>query len=255
MLGVMSIVMLSGFYTFLSHRQHQKNPNDSTIPSWSQLADGITKIVTVHPRSGERWLWIDGKATAIRLFVGLGVAILGAVILGMLMGCLGICEAFFLPPLSLFAKVPPTAILAVFFVLVGIDLNMYIAMIGFGVIPSLAMSIQLSVKEVPNELIFKPYTLGASHCEVAWNVIFRHVLPNIIDATKMFIGPAMVYLIAAEMLCAGEGMGYRIRLQSRLLRMEVVYPYLAILAISGFSLDYFLRRLQVWLCPWFATRK
>ncbi|MHA2279845.1 MAG: ABC transporter permease [Promethearchaeota archaeon] len=171
------------------------------------------------------------------------------------MGCLSYCEAFFIPPLSLLAKVPPTAILAVFFVIFGTDLNMYLAMIGFGVIPALAMSIQLSVKEVPNELIYKAYTLGASHFEAAWNIIFRHVLPNIIDAVRMFIGPAMVYQLAAEMLCASEGMGYRIRMQSRLLQMEIVYPYLAALAFFGFGMDYFLRRLQARLCPWFLIKK
>jgi len=64
----------------------------------------------------------------------------------------------------------------------------------------------------------------------------------------------MVYLIAAEMLCADEGMGYRIRLQSRLLRMEVVYPYLASLAAFGFGMDYILRRFQAWLCPWFLKK-
>jgi NitT/TauT family transport system permease protein len=254
-LGIASVVLLLGFYTFLSYRQHKENPQDSTIPTWRQLGHGIATIVTEHPRSGERWLWIDAKATVIRLFVGLGIGVLIAVILGMLMGCFAVCEAFFLPSLSLLAKVPPTAILAVFFVLVGTDLNMYIAMISFGVIPALAMSIQLSVKEVPNELIYKAYTLGASHSEVGWNIIFRHVLPNIIDSMRMFIGPAMVYLIAAEMLCADEGMGYRIRLQSRLLRMEVVYPYLAMLAAFGFGMDYSLRRLQAWMCPWFLIKK
>lgn len=255
LLGAVSIAVLLGFYTFLSYRQHQKNPQDSTIPTWHQLADGIEKIVTEHPRSGERWLWVDGKATAIRLFIGLGIGVTIAIVVGMVMGCLGIGEALLLPALSLLAKVPPTAILAVFFVLVGTDLNMYIAMIGFGVVPVLAMSIQLSIKEVPDELIYKSYTLGASHTEVGWNIIFRHILPNIIDAVRMQIGPAMVYLIAAEMLCADEGMGYRIRLQSRLLRMEIVYPYLASLAVFGFGMDYILRRLQARMCFWFLIKK
>jgi len=254
-LGIASVIVLLGFYTFLSHRQHVKNPTDTTIPTWSQLGEGVQKIVQVHPRSGERWLWIDGKASAIRLFSGLGIGVLAAVILGMLMGCLSVCEAFVIPSLSLLAKVPPTAILAVFFVLVGTDLNMYIAMIGFGIIPALAMGIHLSIKEVPDELIFKSYTLGGSHAEVAWNVILRHILPKVIDAIRLQIGPAMVYLIAAEMLCADEGMGYRIRLQSRLLKMDVVYPYLAALAAFGFGMDYTLRRLQAWACRWFQMKK
>jgi ABC-type nitrate/sulfonate/bicarbonate transport system permease component len=60
----------------------------------------------------------------------------------------------------------------------------------------------------------------------------------------------MVYLIAAEMVFGDVGFGYRIRLQSKLLDMSVVYPYLALLAIFGYLMDYTLRRIELWLCPW-----
>ena len=66
----------------------------------------------------------------------------------------------------------------------------------------------------------------------------------------MAIGPALVYLIAAEMVVGDVGFGYRIRLQSKLLNMDVVYPYLALLAAFGFTMNYLLRLLQRKLCAW-----
>ena len=45
--------------------------------------------------------------------------------------------------------------------------------------------------------------------------------------------------------------GYRIRLQSKLLNMSVVYPYLALLAGFGFTMNFLLVRLQRKLCPWY----
>ena len=62
----------------------------------------------------------------------------------------------------------------------------------------------------------------------------------------------MVFLIAAEMLFASEGFGYTIRQQSRLVNMNVVYIYLAILGLSGLLFDWILVRLRRWLCPWFG---
>ena len=138
-----------------------------------------------------------------------------------------------------------------FFVLVGTDTSMYIAMIAFGILPALAMTVYLAVKEFPEELQFKAYTLGASHMEVIWAVIFRYVFPKLIDAVRLVIGPAIVFLIAAEMLVGDVGFGYRIRLQSKLLNMNVVYPYLALLAAFGFGMDYALKLLQKKLCPWY----
>jgi len=64
----------------------------------------------------------------------------------------------------------------------------------------------------------------------------------------------MVYLIAAEMVVGDEGFGYRIRLQSRLLNMGVVYPYLAMLAMFGYVMDHGLRVLQRVTCPWYSGK-
>jgi len=211
LLGLLSIVVLVGAYTCISHRQHVKNPEDTTIPSWSQIREGIVQATEVNPRSDDRWLLVDAKATALRLFLGLFFGVVGSLVLGLLMGCFAPVEAFLYPPLAFLAKVPPIAMLSVFFVLVGTDTNMYVAMIAFGVLPTLAQTVYLAVKDVPKELLYKGYTLGASHVEVIWNIITRAVLPKLIDAVRLQIGPAMVYLIAAEMVVGDAGFGYRIR--------------------------------------------
>jgi NitT/TauT family transport system permease protein len=255
LLGLLSVFFLLGGYTYLSHRQHVKNPDDTTLPSWSQLKEGVVTAVEPNKRSGERWITVDLAATLSRLFLGLMCGVLGAVVLGLLMGCFPAIEAFLAPPLSILAKVPPTAALAVFFVLFGTDLQMYVAMIAFGVLPTLAQSVYLSVVELPDELLDKAYTLGASRMELIWNVVVRAVLPKMIDGVRLLIGPAMVYLIAAEMVCGDVGFGYRIRLQSRLLNMNVVYPYLAVLAGFGFTMDYLLRLLQRFCCPWYSEQE
>jgi len=91
--------------------------------------------------------------------------------------------------------------------------------------------------------------------EVIWTIIFRYVLPKLIEAVRLVIGPAMVFLIAAEMLVGDVGFGYRIRLQSKLLNMSVVYPYLAMLAAFGFLVDYGLRELQRRICPWYEGQR
>lgn len=254
-LGVLSVLALLIVYTGISYWQHRRNPDDTTIPTWSQLAGGVKQIVEPNPRDGERWLVVDAKATAVRLFLGLLCGTVGAIVLGLLMGCYSVVEALLVPPLSLLAKEPPTAMLAVFFVLVGTDTEMYVAMIAFGVLPTLAQTIYLGVRDVPEELLDKAHTLGASQMEVIWNVIARAILPKMIDVVRLAIGPAMVYLIAAEMICGDVGFGYRIRLQSRLLNMNVVYPYLAILAAFGFALDYVLRLVQRACCPWYVQQE
>lgn len=254
-LGAFSLFFLLLCYTFLSYRQHKENPDDTTIPTWSQMAKGTVKIFEVNERSQDRWILEDAKATTLRFFLGLGLGVALAIIFGVHMGCFSCVESVLVPPLSVLAKIPPTAALAVFFVLVGTETKMFVAMVAFGIFPALAISVYLAAKDVPEELLHKSYTIGATHLEVTWSIIFRHILPKIIDAVRLQIGPALVYLIAAEMVCADIGFGYRIRLQSRLLNMHIVYPYLAVLAGFGFFMDYALRFLQKAACPWYKEGK
>ena len=86
-LGIVSLALLLGSYTWMSHRQHVKNPTDTTIPTWSQLKDGVVKAFEVNKRSGERWIIVDARATATRYFLGLGIGAGCAVLIGMAMGC------------------------------------------------------------------------------------------------------------------------------------------------------------------------
>lgn len=249
-LGWLSVISLLLGYTWLSHRQHKDNPKDTTIPSWGQLAEGVLKSIQPNRLSGERWLLEDAKATGYRLFLGLFSGVAGSLLIGIHMGCFPKIEAFLYPPLSFLAKIPPTAAVAVFMVMAGLGTPMYVSMIAFGILPTMAVAIHLTVKAFPDELQFKAYTLGASHAEVIWTILFQFVLPKLIETTRLMIGPAMVYLIAAETIFGDVGFGYRIRLQSKLLDMSVVYSYLALLAAFGYLMDFALRRMELWLCPW-----
>jgi len=254
LLGCLSVLLLLAGYTWLSYRQHLPepvgNPQDTTIPGWGQLADGVNDF-TKPNKKGERWIVEDSIATGRRLFYGLGLGVAFGFLLGMLMGCFATVEAFLQPPVSLLAKVPQTAAMAVYFVFFGTGMEMYVALITFGIIPALAVTIYLAVRDLPSEMLDKAYTLGASNFEVVVEEVLKQVLPKFIDAVRLAIGPAIVFLIAAEMLVGDVGFGYRIRLEFRKTNMSVVYPYLVILACFGFTLDYWLRFLQAKLCPWY----
>ncbi len=232
-----------------------KTAIDRAVPTWGSLyRDGWLRVITPQGlRQDEYWLWEDAQATACRLLAGLFVGILLSVILGILMGSFSVIEALCVPPLSFLTKIPPTAMLAAFFVLVGTSFRMYVTMIAFGTLPTLAQTIyQSAKKDVPDTLINKASTLGASQPELIWNVIFKQILPRLIDAIRLQVGPALVLLIAAEWMVSGEGFGYRLRLFYQRTDMSVVYLYTFILGAVGLVVDYALTWFRRLLCPWFG---
>jgi NitT/TauT family transport system permease protein len=195
----------------------------------------------------------DTFASLVRLGLGLLAGASLAFVLGVTMACFNLIEAIFLPVISFFAKIPPTAMMCVFFVLVGIDLTCFIAVIAFGILPTLTQAIhQAAKKDVTEHAIYKAYTLGASQFEVIWEVVIRQILPRIIENIRLQVGPAMVFMIAAEMLIAQEGLGYQIRQAQKRTDMSVVYIYLILLGVAGFLIDWALSSLRRRLCPWFG---
>jgi NitT/TauT family transport system permease protein len=235
--------------------REMRSGEDRSVPTWTALyRDGFLRVVRAEGLSrNEYWLWEDATASLRRLFAGLTLGVVLSVLIGLLMGCFSVVDALLLPPFSFLAKIPPTAMLAVFFVLVGTGFEMYLAMLAFGTLPTLAQTVSQSVKsDVPEELIFKASTLGATQLELIWNVIFRQILPRLLDAIRLQVGPAMVLLVAAECIIAGAGFGYRLRLFFQRTDMTVVFVYLLVLGLIGLVLDTALIWLRRWLCPWFG---
>ncbi len=84
-------------------------------------------------------------------------------------------------------------------------------------------------------------------------MIFKHSLPRILEAIRLLIGPAMVYIIALEWLMAQAGFGYRMKIIGfRTGDMSVVYFYLSVLALSGYLMDHAMIWLRRKLCPWYS---
>ena len=252
LLGVLSFVALLVGYAWLSHRAHVENPRNKTLPNFSQLREGWSRIA-----EGEGGIDFvaDFRASASRLAVGVGAGVLLAFVVGLAMGCFPLVEAVLMPPIAFFAKIPPTAMLAVYFVFFGVTgIQIFVALIAFGIFPTLAQSItQAAQKDVDDHTLYKSYTLGASHFEVVWKVVLPQILPRIIENVRLQIGPAMVFLIAAEFALADQGFGYTLRIQSRLQNMNIVYTYLAILAFAGLTIDWLLTTVRRKVCPWFGN--
>ena len=84
-------------------------------------------------------------------------------------------------------------------------------------------------------------------------MVLPQLLPRLLSGLRLSLGPAWLFLIAAEAIASTEGLGYRIFLVRRFLAMDVILPYVAWITLLAFLMD----RLLAWasrrLFPWAAT--
>ena len=137
----------------------------------------------------------------------------------------------------------------------GLDELSKVVLIVFGIAPVIVRDLQQRVQELPREQIVKAQTLGGSTWQIVLRVILPQVLPRLIDAVRLSLGAAWLFLIAAEAIAATEGLGYRIFLVRRYLAMDVILPYVAWITLLAYVTDIGLRQLSRLLFPWYHGRE
>ena len=251
-LGFLPIVLLLIAYLWGSDARLRENPNDKLMPSVTAFADAVHRMAfEPSKRSGDYLLWSDTGASLKRLVIGVFVSAVIGLFFGVLNGLLPIARASFSPVITVISLIPPIAVLPILFIIFGLGEVSKIVLIGIGISPFLIRDLQSRVLEIPQELLVKAQTLGANTWQIILRVVLPQVLPRLIEAIRLSLGPAWLFLIAAEAIASQEGLGYRIFLVRRYLAMDVILPYVAWITLLAYSMDWFLATGSRRLFPWF----
>ena len=149
--------------------------------------------------------------------------------------------------------IPPLAILPILFIVFGVGELAKVALIVIGTAPFLMRDLEQRVGEIPREQIIKSQTLDATTWQIVLRVVLPQMMPRLIDAVRLSLGAAWLFLIAAEAIASTEGLGYRIFLVRRYLAMDVILPYVAWITLLAFLLDYALRQINRRAFPWYGA--
>jgi NitT/TauT family transport system permease protein len=253
MLGVLPFLLLTLVYLFASELRLEANPNDKLLPALSTIGGSIAELaLEENRRTGVITLWADTGASLKRLAMGIGVSALLGLAFGVAVGVIPYVRATLAPVIGALSMIPPLAVLPILFIVFGLGELSKVVLIVFGVAPFIMRDIALRVTELPKEQIIKAQTLGASTWQLTLRVVLPQMLPRLIDALRLTLGAAWLFLIAAEAIASTEGLGYRIFLVRRYLAMDIILPYVAWITLLAFFMDYGLRLLSRRLFPWYG---
>jgi len=204
-------------------------------------------------RSGEIVFWKDTAASLQRLAFGVGIGAALGLLFGLAIGLLPLVRAGLGNFVAVLSMVPPLAILPILFIIFGLGEVSKVALIAIGVTPFLVRDLSARTAELPYEQIVKAQTLGASSLSIALRVALPQIMPRLIQSVRLALGPAWLFLIAAEAIASEDGLGYRIFLVRRYLAMDIILTYVVWITFIAFVLDWYLARLSRRLYPWAET--
>ncbi|WP_086608880.1 ABC transporter permease [Erythrobacter donghaensis] len=251
MLGVLPLLVLALAYIIAAAARHAENPADKILPLPGAMAAAMAGLVfEPDPLSGQYLFWADTLASLWRLGAGLGIATLSALVVGLVLGTLPPVRSTLGPLVTAIAVVPPIALLPILFIVFGLGETAKVALIVVGVAPFMIRDVAGHIGALPREQVIKALTLGANSWGVMLRVALPQAMPRLIEALRLSLGPAWVFLISAEAIAADVGLGYRIFLVRRYLAMDVILPYVVWIALLAVVMDFALTQASRRLFGW-----
>ena len=250
-LAALPIAILILAYILVSEIRHAENPADKVLPTVHAMADVVMRMAgTLDPMTGQITLLADTSASLMRLGIGLALATVISLILGLGLGVAPAARATLGPLVTVIAVIPPIAVLPILFIMLGLGEASKIALITIGVAPYMTRDLASFVAGLPTEQFLKAQTLGANSWQLTIRVALPQLMPRLLESLRLSMGPAWVYLIAAEAVASDVGLGYRIFLVRRYLAMEIILPYVAWISLLAIVADAVLLFLSRKVFPW-----
>ena len=251
LLGLLPILVLLIIYLLVAADRNAINPAEKITPLPSAMVEAMWGLVFEQDQLSGRYLfWSDTLASLQRLGLGLLISKLTALVVGLLLGVLPTFRATFGMTVTSIAVIPPIALLPILFIVFGLGETAKVALIVIGIAPFMVRDLAAYIADLPREQIVKAQTLGASTWQLMLRFALPQSMPRLIQALRLSLGPAWVFLISAEAIASDVGLGYRIFLVRRYLAMDVILPYVFWIAVLAATIDWLLTMSSRRLYPW-----
>jgi len=185
-----------------------------------------------------------------RIFLGVLLAVVLGVPLGLLCGTFKPAEAVIRPLCEFVRYMPVPAFTPLVMVWVGIGEEAKIALLFIGIFFQLILMIADDALSVSEDLLNAGYTLGTTKWQTITKILIPAMIPRSLDTLRMMIGWAWTYLVVAEMVAASSGLGYSIMKAQRFLKTDAIFMGILVIGLLGLVTDRFLDMLNKLLFPW-----
>ncbi|SKC41705.1 ABC transporter permease [Maledivibacter halophilus] len=185
-----------------------------------------------------------------RIVIGIFFTLLIGVPLGILMGYFEKIDMLLSPILYFNYPVPKIALLPIVMLLFGLgDITKMIMIFLITFFP-IVVNIRDEVKNIPREVFYPMYSLGANKLEIIKEIILPGIIPALLTSLRIGIGTAISVLFFTENFGTQYGMGYFI--MDSWMRINYIQMYSGILILSIIGLIFFITIdiLETILCPW-----
>jgi ABC-type nitrate/sulfonate/bicarbonate transport system permease component len=225
----------------------------------NQTAHIVNPLFMVPPLSLRHTFmrqWNDGVLLA-DLAASLGSAAKGyaigcsiGLVTGIVTGYVQLVQRLWDPVVQIFRPIPPLAFLPMFILYLGIGDLTRVLFIAYAVYFYTYMSAMQGVKHVDPLHVRAAMSLGASRGRIFWSIILPGSMPHVMTGLRVSAGMSLFVLVAAELIAADAGIGYRIMWARQYFEVDTMLFDAFLIGFLGFLIDSVMRWIERRVLRW-----
>ena len=203
--------------------------------------------------SGE--LWTHVEATLIRVGLGFAFGASAGILAGTLTATLPPLRWLFDPSLQALRAVPSLAWVPLFILWFGILETPKVALIAVGVFFPVYIGVAGAIASVDRKLVEVGRIFRLSKLALARRILLPAVLPATLTALRTGLGLGFLFVVAAELMGASEGLGYLLLDGQQFSKPDQILAAIISFAVVGKAADAVLVALTSPLVRWQDTAR
>jgi sulfonate transport system permease protein len=201
--------------------------------------------------SGE--LWTDIAATMTRIGLGFLIGAVAGTLLGILTGASGLALRLLDPTIQALRAIPSLAWVPLFILWLGIFETSKLALIAMGVFFPVYLGVLSAIQGVDRKLVEVGRVFGLTTMGIAFRITGPAVLPAWFAALRTGLGLGFMFVVAAELMGASEGLGYMLLDGQQMGRADTILVAMIVFALLGKACDSVLVAISVPVLRWQDT--
>ena len=218
--------------------------NAAVIPPLDKIFVALWNGITQGALLGDITISLQRAGLAFFAAIVVGIP------LGLFMGQIRPLEQALDPILQLFRQTSALALYPIFILLLGLGETSKVFVIFWAALFPILLSTISGVKEVDAKLLEMAKTFGAGRLTLFYRVIVPASVPSIFVGLRLSATTALLLLIAAEMIGANQGIGFRVINAQYNFQIPMMFAAIFLLAFAGLLANAILVLLQRRLCRW-----
>jgi NitT/TauT family transport system permease protein len=204
------------------------------LPTFKALITSMTEVS----------FWLSAWASLRRVFVGILIATIVGVPIGIVVGYSPKLRKFAYSPIQFVRMISPLSWMPVALLVFTSFESAVTFLIVMACVCPIILNTAIGVLNVNPQWIRMAMNQGADHIQLIKTIIIPYSIPYMLTSIRLALGIAWIVLVPAEFLGVSNGLGYLINDARDTMEYDRLMAMIIAIGIIGFCLDRMLQKIQ-----------